>query len=303
MSSFRASLTPSASALQQAERPGPVRAGPRLHPAHHPALRPDHDQCRDDQEDEDGQRLAEHHPAVVLAEVGGRVLARQQRGGHESGSLGHRGASLDSGAGRARRDRHDGAAVDAERRAHRAAGGVRRQPDDPVGHRRDDQRQRDRAAGRRHRHAVRRRPRRSPRPSPTTSGPPGTCRGPGQVRLAVLQPAVVEQQVPGREDRGRRAAAAAGRRSAPREPRRARPPRHRARRARRARARPRAGRPGRPSRRRARPARAGPTSPCVAQGGLERRASAPPSRRRSRPSPPAGPPGARRPRAGSPRWP
>ena len=67
--------------LEQAERPGPVRPRPLLHPADDPALRPDREQRHDHQEEEDEQDLDDHQPPGLVVEAGqGRVGRREHAG-------------------------------------------------------------------------------------------------------------------------------------------------------------------------------------------------------------------------------
>src|SRR5690606_19975684 len=66
--------------LQQAQRPGPVRPRPGLHPRHHPTLEPDPEQGHDHAEHERGQDLDEDEPPHVPAEVGqGGCLGQRHR--------------------------------------------------------------------------------------------------------------------------------------------------------------------------------------------------------------------------------
>src|SRR5208282_5852675 len=58
--------------LQQAEGPGPVRAGPVLHPPDATAFGPDHEHRRQQQEEEDHRDLQQHHPPDELVEVAER---------------------------------------------------------------------------------------------------------------------------------------------------------------------------------------------------------------------------------------
>ena len=73
MSSFSASLMPSARRLQQAERAVHVRPDPVLHPGDDPALAPDGEQGQQHQEHEDQHRLEDHEPRRVVAEGGERA--------------------------------------------------------------------------------------------------------------------------------------------------------------------------------------------------------------------------------------
>jgi hypothetical protein len=66
--------------LQQAEGPGPVGAGPVLHPADDAAFRPDHEHGREQQEDEDDPDLQQHQPPDELVEIAER---RGRRGSCE----------------------------------------------------------------------------------------------------------------------------------------------------------------------------------------------------------------------------
>src|SRR6202041_2920854 len=80
--------------LEQAERPGPVRARPVLHPADDPPLGPDHEDRRQQQEEEDDRYLQQHQPPDELVEVaegrvwgGSRQHLRQPSCLHHSGLL------------------------------------------------------------------------------------------------------------------------------------------------------------------------------------------------------------------------
>src|SRR5580704_11274938 len=65
--------------LQQAEGPGPVRAGPVLHPPDGPAFGPDHEHGRQQQEEEDHRDLQQHHPPDELVEIAQRGICRGSR--------------------------------------------------------------------------------------------------------------------------------------------------------------------------------------------------------------------------------
>src|SRR3984893_17188036 len=69
--------------LQQAERPGPVRARPALHPADDAAFRPDHEHGRQQQEEEDDRDLQQHHPPDELVEVTERRICPRTPGRRE----------------------------------------------------------------------------------------------------------------------------------------------------------------------------------------------------------------------------
>src|SRR5581483_115516 len=58
--------------LQQPEGAHPVGAHPMLHPSHHPALQPDHEQCHDLEEHEDRHDLDDDEPQRVVGEQGPR---------------------------------------------------------------------------------------------------------------------------------------------------------------------------------------------------------------------------------------
>src|SRR3984893_6770380 len=62
--------------LEQAERPGPVRARPVLHPADDAALGPDHEDRGQQQEQEDDRHLQQHQPPDELVEVAERGVYR-----------------------------------------------------------------------------------------------------------------------------------------------------------------------------------------------------------------------------------
>src|SRR6202044_2668134 len=70
--------------LQQPKGPGPVRAGPVLHPADHPALKPDHEDRGEQQEHEDNADLEQHQPPDLLVEVAQRRVRRGERTAHSA---------------------------------------------------------------------------------------------------------------------------------------------------------------------------------------------------------------------------
>ncbi len=239
MSSLSASFTPSA---RLCSRPnGPTRFGPGRDCIRATTRRSAQIVSRvsDDQEDEDEQRLAEDDPAVVVAEVRRRVrLGERVHADRMAAVMGQRphrsGERVDDGAGSRRRGwpgprcprswsaarpRRSGIARDhrgQRRRAPLAASTTRRSAA-PTGRRPISAAVGGREPG------------------------DGPVRGPREVGLAVLQPAGVEQQVPGGQHGLTRARAAAGSAARPPGRRPARPPRCRARRSRRAPARRRAG--------------------------------------------------------------
>ena len=122
----------------------------------------------------------------------------------------------DAGASPATVDDRDAAPAGAEARPHRAAARVGRQPDHAVGHVGDHDRQGDRAAGRWSTRTA------SPSADAERGGRgratqrPGRLGGAGQVLVAVLQPAGVEQlgQVASTASPGRRRGRAGRRRTA-----------------------------------------------------------------------------------------
>ena len=75
MSSLSGSLSPSIG-VEQAERPGPVRARPLLHPADDPALGPDRQQGQHHQEGEEDHDLEHDHPPRLAVEAGQRGVGR-----------------------------------------------------------------------------------------------------------------------------------------------------------------------------------------------------------------------------------
>ena len=232
--------------LQQAPGPGPVGTGPVLHPADHPALEPDHEDRGQQQEREDDADLEQHHPPDELVEVGQRRVDRETAG--HSALL--RVTLLPCPAARSARTAEPGLLAG----SHTAPSAM---SVTSSGHR-------HRARRGRHRHLVAVGEAGRGRGGRRYPGHRRACRS-GQVRLAVLQPARVDELMPGSQpDSARRdpsaqpAASVAGVDSTARAtagP--ARPARRRGRRARRA-PRPRRAAPGaRPSRRRSRRARKG----------------------------------------------
>ena len=107
MSSFSGSLSASAIGCSRPEGPGPVRAGPVLHPADDPPLEPDHEDRRQQQEHEDDADLEQHQPPDELVEVAERRVgggAASTCGSPaiipaSSGDPGCRGPRRDAGAG------------------------------------------------------------------------------------------------------------------------------------------------------------------------------------------------------------
>ena len=235
MSSFSASFTPSARLCSRPK--GPTRFGPGRDCIRATTRRSAQiiSSVATTQEHEDQQGLAEHDPAVVLREVDDgvvRALATERRREAPRSPCRLRWPSR-------RRSRPSRC-----RRRRRRASRGRRSVAEFVGSHTTPSGMSVTTSGTVTAAAVgatvtSSRPRPSPRRSPRTAGR-RPVRGPRQVRLAVLQPAGVQQQRPGREHR----LAAAGRRRRRLRRRRRRnrgaavrcPPRRRARRARRARA-------------------------------------------------------------------
>ena len=292
MSSLSASLMPSARRLQQAERADPVGAEPLLHPGDDAALAPD-------------RRAASARPGTTKISDGldqrpattGRGRSRRRVVGGRTPGLRDRAGHAHCGAPMRRAPRQRRRRPSAR---DRAAGELVGSQTTPSGMSVTASRQRDRAARRCAPSPGR--PSAAPMLGGRGGGQPGDrpARGAGQVRLAVLQPAGVEQLLPGGQHRlaRRRASAAAAGGTAAAPGARA-VPRRRARRARRA-----------PRRRVRQPevdaqlvgeqvaapggraARRG-----VAQRRLERPRPALPVRRRCRPSRRPAPPAGRRRRA------
>ena len=234
MSSFSGSLMPSISDCSRPNFPARFGPGPLLHPADDPALGPDHQQRAQHQEHEDDQDLQQHAATTGRGRswpASGRRLASAgcASGGWRSFRAPHRCTEAAvTGARAARAHRRSRPSSSAARPPGRAC------PRSRTGHVIC-------AAAGGHgdltaigRAGLRRGRRRHPRD--------GGAGGPGQVRLAVLHPAGVEQMMPGGEHAPRPGAG-------PARPARARPRR------------PPAGAGRGP----ARPAAAGPARPSVGE--------------------------------------
>ena len=184
--------------LQQAPRPGPVGARPVLHPADHPALEPDHEDRGEQQEHEDDPDLEQHHPPDELVEVG------SASGPAASAAAGPQLIRPSSGSpcSRAPAPRSAGRGPRSPRSCWRAATPRRRPSADLE---RDVTEPRSVAT-------VTLSPSATPGLGRGGGGDPrhDRPRGAGQVRLAVLHPARVEELVPGGQPHVRSRPAALG---------------------------------------------------------------------------------------------